>query len=249
MKILALGILLALGLSACTSGLNDGLNSELELMNSNKLKPVSRGSHTEKVVTQYPVETAMVNIYAKASQEILYTTIDEMKVSVAFDVIPKGMVTFAGKQVQASEMTSVTTINNQIVDKSIGMNYFTLEPLVFYGFTSDDDEYSLATQTAEIPKLANVGASSTFLTENVYTDSNKRKKVSRYTQGWSLTQATPNTAWLCINSSENLLLANDPDGTLFECYRITETGDIVDSSIENSYPTESGVETKRLSRG
>ncbi|WP_201608028.1 hypothetical protein [Psychrobacter okhotskensis] len=242
MKILALGVLLALGLSACTNGLNDGLN------NAANIKQVNRGGQTEELVTQYPVETAMVNIYAKASQEVLYTTIDEMKVSVAFDVIPKGMVTFAGKQVQASEMTSVTTINNQIVDKSIGMNYFTLEPLVFYGFTSDD-EYSLATQTAEIPKLANVGASSTFLTENVYTDSNKRKKVSRYTQGWSLAQATPNTAWLCINSSENLLLASDPDGTLSECYRITENGDIVDSSIENSYPTESGIKTMRLSRG
>lgn len=243
MKSLAIGVLLALSLSACTSGLNDGLN------NTTNIKQVNRGGHTGKVVIQYPVETAMINIYAKASHEILYTTIDEMKVSVAFDVIPKGTVTFAGKQVQGSEATSVTTVNNQIVDKSIGMNYFTLEPLVFYGFTSDDDEYSLATQTAEIPKLANVGAANTFLTENVYTDSSKRKKVSRYTQGWSLAQATPDTAWLCINSSENLLLANDPDGTLSECYRITEKGDIVDSTIENTYPKESGMEAMRLTRG
>ena len=243
MKSLAIGVLLAFSLSACTSGLNDGLN------NTANIKQINLGGHTGKVVTQYPVETAMINIYAKASHETLYTTIDVMKVSVAFDVIPKGTVTFAGKQVQGSEATSVTTVNNQIVDKSIGMNYFTLEPLVFYGFTSDDDEYSLATQTAEIPKLANVGAANTFLTENVYTDSSKRKKVSRYTQGWSLAQATPDTAWLCINSSENLLLANDPDGTLSECYRITEKGDIVDSTIENTYPKESGMETMRLTRG
>lgn len=128
-------------------------------------------------------------------------------------------------------MVTITTVNDQVGDKSVGINYFTLEPLVFHGFTSDADEYSIATQTKPIPKIASIDDSSTYLTEQVYSDSSKRKKIKTYTQTWSLKRESNNTAWLCIESSENLLLSYDPDGTSTECYKINALGDILDSNV------------------
>ena len=141
-----------------------------------------------KVVTQYPVETAMLNVYTRA-------------------------------------------YSDQVVDKSVGINYFTLEPLVFHSFTIDVGEYSIATQTKPIPKIASIDDSSTYLTEEVYSDSSKRKKIKAYTQTWSLKKESNSTAWLCIESSENLLLSYDPDGTSTECYKINAKGDILDSNV------------------
>ena len=37
--------------------------------------------------------------------------------------------------------------SDQLIDKSVGINYFTLEPLVLHSFTSDVCEYSIATKT------------------------------------------------------------------------------------------------------
>ncbi len=119
---------------------------------------------------------------------------------------------------------------------------------MFHGFTSDVDEYSIATQTKFIPKIARIDDSSTYLTEQVYSDSSKRKKIKTYTQTWSLERESHNTVWLCIESSENLLLSYDPDGTSTECYKINTKGDILDSNVTiNSTETNStennGAET------
>ncbi|WP_262881093.1 HpaA family protein [Psychrobacter sp. ANT_H59] len=88
MKILGLCILGTLSLNACTTGVNNSV-----VMNT-----------PNKIVTYYPVETAMLNVYTRA-------------------------------------------YSDQVVDKSVGINYFTLEPLVFHSFTIDVGEYSIATQT------------------------------------------------------------------------------------------------------
>ena len=119
---------------------------------------------------------------------------------------------------------------------------------MFHGFTSDVDEYSIATQTKFIPKIARIDDSSTYLTEQVYSDSSKRKKIKTYMQTWSLERESHNTVWLCIESSENLLLSYDPDGTSTECYKINTKGDILDSNVTiNSTETNStennGAET------
>lgn len=68
--------------------------------------------------------------------------------------------------------------------------YITLNPLVFHDFTKDSGQYSIATQSAIIPKMASVGDSSTYLIENVYSDSSKSQQVEKFTQAWSLTQGT-----------------------------------------------------------
>ena len=81
------------------------------------------------------------------------------------------------------------------------------------------------------PKIASIDDSSTYLTEQVYSDSSKRKKIKTYTQTWSLKRESNNTAWLCIESSENLLLSYDPDGTSTEYYKINALGDILDSNV------------------
>ena len=235
MKTLAVAAIAGLGLSACVS-MNSGS------MNQND------ASKSNQAVTQFPIETALVNIYAKASDETLYSTVEGIAVEVNFETIPKGTVMFNGQRVQNSEVVATTKILSEIIDKSVGVNYYTLDPLVFRGFTSDD-EYSIATQMASIPKMADVGSSSTYLTENVYSDSGKRSLINRYTQTWTLASASSNSAWLCINSSTNLLLADDPDGTVSECYKINQQGDILDSKIDNSYPSDEGMMTINFNRG
>ena len=218
MKTLGLCILAALSLSACTTDV------------SNK-SVVNKPLQIHKVVTQYPVETAILNVYTRAYSDQLYTLVGEQLVVINTKVTPKGAMVFSNKQVQGAEMVAITTVNDQVVDKSVGINYFTLEPLVFHGFTSDVGEYSIATQTKPIPKIASIDDSSTYLTEEVYSDSSKRKRIKTYTQTWSLKRESNSTAWLCIESSENLLLSYDPDGTSTECYKINARGDILDSNV------------------
>ena len=215
MKTLGLFTLAALGLSACATSTNNSV-----VMNT-----------PNKVVTQYPVETAILNVYTRVYSDQLYTLVDEQLVVINTKVTPKGVVVFNNRQVQGAEMVAITTVNDQVVDKSVGVNYFTLEPLVFHGFTSDVGEYSIATQTKPIPKIASIDDSSTYLTEEVYSDSSKRKKIKTYTQTWSLKRESNSTARLCIESSENLLLSYDPDGTSTECYKINARGDILDSNV------------------
>ena len=230
MKALELCILAALSLSACTTDVSNNaiVNKPLQI---------------HKVVTQYPVETAILNVYTRAYSDQLYTLVDEQLVVINTKVTPKGAMVFNNKQVQGAEMVAITTVNDQVVDKSVGINYFTLEPLVFHGFTSDIGEYSIATQTKPIPKIASIDDSSTYLTEEVYSDSSKRKKIKTYTQTWSLIRESNSTAWLCIESSENLLLSYDPEGTSTECYKINAKGDILDSNVTINSPDNNDDET------
>ena len=218
MKTLGLCILAALSLSACTTDVSNNaiVNKPLQI---------------HKVVTQYPVETAILNVYTRPYSDQLYTLGDEQLVVINTKVTPKGAMVFTNKQVQGAEVVTITTVNDQVVDKSVGINYFTLEPLVFHGFTSDVGEYSIATQTKPIPKIASIDDSSTYITEEVYSDSSKHKRIKTYTQTWSLKRESNSTAWLCIESSENLLLSYDPEGSSTECYKINARGDILDSNV------------------
>lgn len=88
-----------------------------------------------------------------------------------------------------------------------------MNPLVFHGFTKDSGEYSIATQSATIPKVASVSDSSTYL-----------------------------TAWLRITSSENLLVGSEPDGTVDQYYRINSKGDLLNSELNFTYQTQDGFE-------
>ncbi len=226
MKTLALLIVAGLSLSACTIGINTVVPTD----NSNK------------EITEYPIETAMNNIYTKTRSEDLSTVMYGLKMAKEFIVIPKGTTVFNNQQVQSAEVVTVSKVEGQVVDKSVGVNYFTLNPLVFHGFTKDSGEYSIATQSATIPKVASVGDSSTYLTENVYSDSNKSQQVEKFTQSWSLTQATKDTAWLRITSSENLLVGSKPDGTVDQYYRINSKGDLLNSELNFTYQTQDGFE-------
>ena len=229
MKTLGLCMLAVLSLSACATGMN------------NKAV-LNKPDQTHKVVTQYPVETAMLNVYTRTYSDQLYTLVDEQLVVINTKVTPKGAMVFNNQQVQSAEMITITTVNDQVVDKSVGINYFTLEPLVFHGFTSDVGEYSIATQTKPIPKIASIDDSSTYLTEQVYSNSNKTKKIKTCTQTWLLKRESHNTAWLCIESSENLLLSYDADETSTECYKINTRGDILDSNVTINSTETNGTE-------
>ena len=212
MKKIGLSLLAVGSLSACATGMT---NQQM----------ISR------TVMQYPIETAMLNIYNKAYSDEVQALVDGQRVTVVTQVTPKGAMRFNNKSVQGAEVVTITKINEQIADKTVGINYFTLAPLVFHGFTSDIGEYSVTTQTTPIPKTAKIGDASAYLTEHVYSDSSQRKAINTYTQTWSLKQASPATAWLCIENSENLLLSYDPEGTSTECYEINVKGEILASNV------------------
>lgn len=228
MKTLGLCVAAGLSLSACATGMNGGTTD-----NTNQ----------NNVVTQYPVEAAMLNIYTKERSQKLVATVGNQSTSVDIQVTPKGNTVFNNKAVQAAEVNTINKVNNQITNQSVAINYFTLNPLVFHGFTDSTGKYSLSNQTTIIPKMATVGDSSKLITENVYSDRSMSKKIGTYNQDWSLTRDTNNTAWFCIETSENLLLSYDPAGTSSECYKINARGDILDSKVTISQPTTNGTKT------
>ena len=223
MKILGLCILATLSLGACATGISSRMLT----------------SDTNKVITQYPIERALINIYSKPSNHTLYIVDDKLQVASQVVTLPLGIVTFNGKPVHASRMTSTIYVDNQNVKTSIEDNYYTFDPLVFHGF-SGAERYSITSQTQDIPKVATLGDSSTFLTENVYTDSSLNKKMGTYLKAWSLSKATNNSAWLCISRSANMLVATDA-GTPVDCYIINPHGKILDKRIEYTYPTDKGL--------
>ncbi|WP_201626095.1 hypothetical protein, partial [Psychrobacter immobilis] len=225
MKKLGLLVAVSVGLSACAGGINGGTTAD----NSNN------------IVTQYPVEAAMLNIYTKAHSQSLVATVGNQTASADIKVTPKGSMVFNNKQVQGAEVNTINKVNNQVTDQSVAINYFTLNPLVFHGFTDSSGKYSLSNQTTTIPKMATVGSSSKLITEDVYADSSMRKKIGTYNQDWSLIRDSNNTAWFCIETSGNLLLNNDPNGSSSECYKINARGDILDSKVTISQPSTNGA--------
>ena len=231
MKKLGLIVAVSVGLSACASGMNGGTTTG----NSN--------NHSNNIVTQYPVEAAMLNIYTKARSQKLVASVGNQTASADIKVTPKGSMVFNNKQVQGAEVNTINKVNNQVTDQSVAINYFTLNPLVFHGFTDSSGKYSLSNQTTTIPKMAMVGASSRLITEDVYADSSMRKKIGTYHQDWSLSRDSNNTAWFCIETSANLLVNNDPNGSSSECYKINARGDILDSKVTISQPTTNGMKT------
>lgn len=229
MKKLGLCLAVGLSLSACAGGMNGGTTTG----NTNQ----------NHIVTQYPVEATILNIYTKARSEKLVAVVDNQSVSAEITVTPKGRMVFNNKPVQGSEINTINKVNNQVTDQSVAINYFTLNPLVFQGFTDSTGKYSLSNQTTTIPKMATVGDSSKLITENIYADSSKLKKIGTYNQDWSLTRDSNNTAWFCIETSANLLLSYDPEGTSAECYKINARGDILASKVTISQPTKNGART------
>ena len=228
MKTLGLCIAAGLSLSACVT-----INAPMS----------STGNSSENIVTQYSVETAMLNIYTKQRSEQLVAIVGNQNASADIQITPKGSMRFNDKMVQGAEVNAINKVNNQITDQSVAINYFTLSPLVFHGFTDSTGQYSLSTQTATIPKMATVGDSSKLVSENVYTDSSMNNQIATYNQDWFLTKDTNNTAWLCIENSKNLLLSTDPTGTSSECYKINAKGDVLASKVTLSQPSTSGTKT------
>ena len=218
MESLGLCILAVLNVGACATGVSNNV-------------VLNKPDKTHKVVTQYPVETAMLNIYTKERNQELVSVVGEQEMVITNSVIPKISSVFEGKHVQSAEKNTLIETDHHVVMNLSRIHYFTLAPLVFHGFIDSSDEYSVATLTTPIPKIASIDDSSTYLTEQIYSDSSKSEKIKTYTQTWSLKRESNNTAWLCIESSENLLLSYDPDGTSTECYKINAKGDVLDSNV------------------
>src|SRR5699024_12624399 len=231
MKKLGLVIAVSVGLSACAGGMNGGTT------------PGNSNNNSNNIVTQYPVEAAILKIYTKARSQSLVANVSNQKASADIKVTPKGSIVFNNKQVQGAEVNTINKVNNQVTDQSVAINYFTLNPLVFHGFTDSSGKYSISNQTTTIPKMATVGSSSKLITEDVYADRSMRKKIGTYNQEWSLTRDSNNTAWFCIETSANLLLNNDPNGSSSECYKINARGDILDSKVTISQPSTNGTKT------
>lgn len=226
MKKIALCVTAALSLSACAT-MNNGTST----------------GNPNSVTTYYPIEATILNIYTKPRSQNLVAVVDDQHLSAEIRVTPKGTMVFNNQQVQGAEVNTINKSNNQVVSQSVSINYFTPSPLTFHGFTNSSGEYSVSTQTTAIPKLAQVGEASPLITETVYSDSSQRKKIGVYNQSWSLLQDSNQTAWFCINSSANALLAVDPNGSASECYKINAKGDILDSRLTLQVPTDNGIQT------
>ena len=226
MKTIAFCLLASLALSACTTG----------------IKSSSTINNPDSDVTQFPVETAVINIFTKEYSDSLYSLLPDKK-SLEFDykIIPKAASNFENQQVQSVQSISSTSIDNEVITRNIRMSYFTLNPFLFKGYTSSSGEYSVATQSAILPRVANVGSSGKSVAAIVYSDSSKSNQIRSYTEKWSLSKASQNTAWFCIEELAHGNLAFKKKK--IQCFEIDEHGDILDSKIIETYKTEGGVKT------
>lgn len=206
------------GLSACAGMPNSGQN----------------------MVSQFPVETAILNIYTQSRSETLTANVGNKTMTADIRVTPKGNMRFNNRTVQAAEISTINKMNGQVINRSAATNYFTLSPLTFYGFTDNQGQYSIATQKSAIPKLASVGASNMLIKEDVYRDSSMRSKIGTYNQSWSLARDSNNTAWFCIDTTDNLIASQPREGTSSECYKINARGDILASKVTLTPPAGSG---------
>ena len=82
-----------------------------------------------------------------------------------------------------------------------------------------------------------------LITENVYSDSSMRKKIGTYNQNWSLTRDSNQTAWFCIETSDNMLTGGTSEGSSKECYKINAKGDILASKVTIAPPAGNGGQT------
>lgn len=228
MRILGLCLLTGLSLSACVT-----INAPTD----------NTGSTSNNMTTQYPVEKALLNIYTQPRSETLYAVDGNEQLISKITVTPKGFISFEGRQLQAAETAYSTTVNGKLTNQFTSLNYFTLNPAKFYGFTNSAGQYSVATQTTTLPKMAKVGSASELITENVYRDSSKRQQVSMFTQGWTLSQASNDTAWFCLNTSADLLPNSNPVDNSSHCYTINAQGDILDSKLTINESTAKGIKT------
>lgn len=219
MKNLTIAVVATLSLSACVT-----INAPMDGTSNN-------------TAIQYPVESALLNIYTQNRTSTLMTMLGNQQISADITVAPKGAVVFDNKRVQSAQIRTISKIDDKVTNQTTSTNYYTLNPLTFHGYTDRSGEYSIATQTATIPKMATAIADKSYplLTENVYSDSSKSQKTAVYRQSWSLTPDSSNSAWLCINTSENLLLAT-PVGSTSECYKINTKGQILSSKVSINVP-------------
>lgn len=199
-----------------------------------EIKTNSSLDDTDQVVNQFPVETALLNIYTKESSRTLSAIVYGHKELIEIKVTPKGKLTFENILVQGAEQRFTYRYDDETIEESVGVNYFTLNPLTFYGFDKPSGKYSLATQTAVIPKMASIGDSNQFVTERIYSDSSKNTPVDFYNLTWSLSRTSTNTAWLCIDID---IYKNSS-----ECYQIDGSGNILQSKKRLQYWAENSFE-------
>lgn len=225
MKNLTLLIVAGLSLSACTTVMNTEVKS----------------NNSHQTVTEFPVETALLNIYTKARTDTLIKANDDQNTVFDIKVVPKGAMVFNNQQVKGAETTYTIKSNGVINQQLISVNYYTLNPTKFYGFTNSLGQYSVADQITDIPKMATIGESSKLIIENVYNDSKQDVLVDSYTQTWSLSRANKDTAWFCISVLANPI-SRDPNSENSECYLINAQGDLLKSKITDSYIIEDGID-------
>lgn len=210
--------------------------------NAADIKTSPSFDNTDQVVNQFPVETALFNIYNKERIDILSVIIEGEPTIIETTVIPKGTTVFNNHWVQSAATSHLITSAKEADFEIASIYYFTLNPLKFYGFTNSLDDYAITTQTASIPKIASIGDSSEFAIDNIYTDSRQDTRISNYTKTWALSRASNDTAWLCINTSANLLW-DDPNNTTSNCYSINIQGELLGNKTSYSYSTEEGIKT------
>ncbi|MBI0427297.1 hypothetical protein [Psychrobacter sp. NG27] len=181
-------------------------------------------------MNQLSIEITLLNIYTRESCRTLSAIVYGHKESIEIKVIPKGSLTFENQPVQGAEQRFTYRYDDEVIEELVDIKYFTLNSLSFYGLIKPLGEYSVATQTEVIPKIASIDYSRQFINERICTDSSKKIPVNFHSLTWSLLRASASTAWLCIDIE---IYENSS-----ECYQIDTYGDISQSKKTLQYLVE-----------
>lgn len=207
MSRIILGTLTALFLTSCASTGN---------FEAHHAEPVTEG--------YYPVEKTIMNIFINDDDRVEKGYIKGQKEELRTIVTEKGRTVYNNNQVNASKMEIIHYTNGEEDYRDSTTHFYTLNPLNFKGFVnSNGDRFSKADQFKALPDYAKIGDSEAFIVENVYYDQEFSHKNKSYTQSWSLSKASEDTAWFCLASTYE----NDIETDYTECYEINNQGDLL----------------------
>ena len=197
---------------------------------------ISAAAHDE-VITQFPLEQAMVNIFTQPRIERMSVVWDdETKPTDSLIQITKGEDTFfEGRYLH--QVTMQLNLSSELAAPSelTTQHYFTLDPFRIYGLTTDDGAYVVSTEINLLPKTARSGDSGAWYVYEDYYSSDAKKPLYKMKRHWSLSRIDDKTAWLCVHHAKE-----EPPSVIqkeysYYCYSINAQGDLLDYKPVLSY--------------
>lgn len=197
---------------------------------------VSTSTHDD-IVTEFPLEQAMVNIFTQPRIERMSVVFDDETKPTDFLIqITKGEDTFF-EGLYLHQVTMQQNLSSELAApfELTTQHYFTLDPFRIYGLTADDGAYVVSTEINLLPKTARSGDSGAWDVYGVYHSRDAKRPLYKMKRHWRLSRIDDKTAWLCVHHAKEEPPSVVQKEHSYYCYSINAQGDLLDYKSVLSY--------------